>query len=499
MKKITSLFFAAVLGSAITLGAFVWFDLGSPKSVRIEHLNSSPAVAAKIDGVTGKLEAQLDFTYAAERVMPAVVHIRSTQTAYAGKNEDPRQQIPDPFRDFFGEDFFGKRFQQPGNPQPSVGSGSGVLINENGYIVTNNHVIDGAGDIDVTLHDNRSFKATVIGVDPSTDLALIQIKGEGFPYLPFANSDEVRVGQWVLAVGNPFNLTSTVTAGIVSAKGRNINILRDQSAIEAFIQTDAAVNPGNSGGALVNLEGGLIGINTAIASPTGSYSGYSFAVPANLVNKVIGDLIEFGVVQRGYLGVMIRGLDAALAKEQGTSLSEGVLVDSLMENGAAKAAGIKKGDIITAVDGKTVKTAPELQASIGTRRPGDKVEVTLEREGKIKTLSVELKNSSGNTAVVEKAAGNALFKALGAEFETLKTDDARKLGIQGGVKVKRLYAGKIKQQTQLREGFIITKIDGKDVRSTEDINQILEGKTGGVMLEGRYEDYPGEYFYAFGM
>ena len=260
MKSIPSLVLAAVLGSAITLGTFVWLDLGSPKSVKIEHLNSSPSVVTKLDGTRGVLDAQLDFIYAAEQVMPAVVHIRSTKNAApAANSERQRQQIPDPFRDFFGDDFFGKRFQQPGNPQPSVGSGSGVLINENGYIVTNNHVIDGADDIEVTLHDNRGFKAKVIGVDPSTDLALLQIKGESFPYLPFANSDEVRVGQWVLAVGNPFNLTSTVTAGIVSAKGRNINILRDQAAIEAFIQTDAAVNPGNSGGALVNLEGGLIG------------------------------------------------------------------------------------------------------------------------------------------------------------------------------------------------------------------------------------------------
>lgn len=500
MKRITALVFAAMLGSAITLGTFVWFDLGASQSVKIEHLNSSPSVTARLEGATGMLDGQLDFTYAAERVMPAVVHIRSTQnTAYAGREETPRQQIPDAFRDFFGDDLFGGRnFQQPRSPQPSVGSGSGVLINENGYIVTNNHVIDGADDIDVTLHDNRSFKAKLIGLDPSTDLALLQIKGEGFPYLPFGNSDEVKVGEWVLAVGNPFNLTSTVTAGIVSAKSRNINILRDQAAIESFIQTDAAVNPGNSGGALVNLQGALIGINTAIASPTGSYSGYSFAVPANLVNKVIHDLIEYGVVQRGYLGVMIRGLDASLSKEIGTSLTSGVLVDSLIETGAAKAAGIQKGDIITAVDGNSVNTAPELQASIGTHRPGDKVEIILNRDGTSKTLVVELKNSAGNTDVVEKAKPTKT-SILGAELETIQPDLARKLDIEGGVRVKQLKDGKLKQQTQMREGFIITKIDGKAVRSVEEINQILKDKTGGVMVEGVYEDYPGEYFYAFGM
>jgi serine protease Do len=500
MKRITALVFAAMLGSAISLGIFVWLGPGLAKSVKIEHLNSSPSVATRMDGTTGTVDGQLDFTYAAERVMPAVVHIRSTKnSAYAGREENPRRQIPDPFRDLFGDSPLSPRFfQNPESPQPSVGSGSGVLINENGYIVTNNHVIDGADDIDVTLHDNRSYKATLLGVDPSTDLALLQIQGEEFPYLPFANSDEVRVGQWVLAVGNPFNLTSTVTAGIVSAKGRNINILRDQAAIESFIQTDAAVNPGNSGGALVNLEGGLIGINTAIASPTGSYSGYSFAVPANLVNKVIHDLIEYGVVQRGYLGVMIRGLDASLSKELGTTLTSGILVDSLLENGAAKAAGIKKGDIITAVDGRSVNTAPELQASIGTHRPGDKVELTLDRSGKTQTIVVELKNSSGNTEVVEKMPV-ATISVLGAELETIQPEAARKLGIAGGVKVKRLSNGKLKQQTQMREGFIITKVDGKDVSSKEDIDDLLKDKTGGVMVEGVYEDYPGTYFYAFGM
>lgn len=500
MKRIITLVLAATLGSALTIGTFVWLDLGESKSVKIEHQNNSPSVTARLDGKTRALDGQLDFTYAAERVMPAVVHIRSTQSAKQ-RTSQPQSgnQIPDPFREFFGEEFFNPRgFQQPRSQQPSVGSGSGVLINENGYIVTNNHVIDGADDIDITLYDNRSFKAEVIGTDPSTDLALLQIKAENLPYLPFGNSDEVKVGEWVLAVGNPFNLTSTVTAGIVSAKGRNINILRDQSAIEAFIQTDAAVNPGNSGGALVNLDGGLIGINTAIASPTGSYSGYSFAVPVNLVNKVIRDLIEYGVVQRGYLGVMIRGLDTNIAKELNTDLRNGVVVDSLMTNGAAKASGIQKGDIITAVDGKVVNTAPELQASIGTRRPGDEVSVTLVRDGKEKNISVQLKNGSGNTEVVERAKTTVL-DILGGEFETLSAAKSKELEIKGGVQVTSIDEGILSEQTKMRKGFIITKADGKAIHTKEDLIDLLENKKGGVMLEGVYEDYPGEYFYGFGM
>jgi Do/DeqQ family serine protease len=379
-----------------------------------------------------------------------------------------------------------------------MGSGSGVIISDNGYIVTNNHVIADADDLEVTLHDNRTYKATVIGTDPSTDLALIQIKEKGLPTLPFVNSDEVRVGEWVMAVGNPFNLTSTVTAGIVSAKGRNINILKEQFAVESFIQTDAAINPGNSGGALVNLQGGLIGINTAIASPTGAYSGYGFAVPVNIVNKVVEDLMKYGVVQRGVLGVMIRTVDGNLKRDKDLDLNTGVYVDSLLENSAAGAAGIESGDVILSVDDVEVNTSPELQEVIARHRPGDEVTIKVNRQGKEKIFDVVLNNRKGNTDIVDKEHKEVL-SILGADFETLDEEMAKKLDLKGGVKVKDLYAGKLRKSTNMRPGFIITKVDGQKIETVEELIKILDKKEGGVMLEGIYEDIPGEYYYAFGM
>jgi S1-C subfamily serine protease len=336
-------------------------------------------------------------------------------------------------------------------------------------------------------------------VDPSTDIAVIKVEADGLTAIPFGNSDQVRVGEWVLAIGNPFNLNSTVTAGIVSAKSRNINILRDRAAIESFIQTDAAINPGNSGGALVNLAGELIGINTAIASPTGSYSGYGFAVPVVLVRKIVEDLVQYGTVQRGYLGATIRSLDGNLAREKGLNLTEGVYVDSLLANSAAEEAGIKSGDVITAVDGKTVKSSSDLLAAVGARRPGDKVAVVLSRKGQTREVTVVLKNRAGNTDIVKKSETGALNK-LGAEFETLAPEVARKLGLEGGVRVSSLSAGKLSQSTQIRTGFIITHVDGKRVRNVEELDTALDGKSGGVMLEGFYENnLARKYYYGFGL
>lgn len=444
----------------------------------------------------------LDFTRIAEGVMDAVVHVKSTTTSVGRGNS--LQQLPDPFRDFFRDqqpfdNFFFKQFpEKGGNPMPQVGTGSGVIINPDGYIVTNNHVIADADDVEVTLHDNRSYKATVVGTDPTTDLALLQIKEKNLPTLPLVNSDEVKVGEWVLAAGNPFNLTSTVTAGIVSAKGRNINILREQFAVESFIQTDAAINPGNSGGALVNLNGGLIGINTAIASNTGTYAGYGFAVPANIVSKVVEDLMKYGVVQRGVLGVLIRTVDGNLAKEKDLDLTKGAYVDSLLENSAAGVAGIKPGDVIVAVDGAEVSSSPKLQELIARRRPGDVVKLKVNRKGTEKTFDVRLNNRSGNTAVVKKE-DNEILNILGAEFEALDEKTAKKLDLTGGVRVKSLNAGKLRRSTQVQEGFIITKVDGKAVRKVEDLVNALKDKKGGVMLEGVYENLPGTQFYAFGM
>lgn len=494
MKKYLAIFLSAIMGSALTLGVFKTFDK-QEKVYRIEHQTQLPVASTRYNS---GVETGTDFTYAAEQVMPAVVHIKSTLlTSNRGRNS----QIPDQLRDFFGDDFFGQGYQgQQGKPQPQVGSGSGVLISNDGYIVTNNHVIDQADDIEVSLNDNRTYKAEVIGVDPSTDLALLKIEDkEPFVSVQLGSSEEIRVGEWVLAIGNPFNLNSTVTAGIVSAKGRNIHILKGSSPIESFIQTDAAVNPGNSGGALVNLRGELIGINTAIASPTGSYSGYSFAVPTSIVRKIVEDLMQHGEVQRGFLGVTIRNVDAKFADEKNLEIIDGVYVDSLMENSAAIEGGIKAGDVITAVNGKTVKTSSELIAAVGTKRPGDKVDITVNRNGSTKDLMVTLKNRDGNTNVVKKEALGKL-SALGAKFETISAKKAKELGIKGGVIVKELSTGKLRKHTQMEEGFIITKAADQPITSVEELEKIIDERQGkGIMLEGIYENLPGEYYYAFGL
>ncbi len=505
MKKI--LIFSGLLSLAVTgttLGIYSLFQ--NQRSIKIEHITSTPAAKA-LYTLNDKGEViPLDFTQTASKVMDAVVHIKSTQVQANAQRNAPNpfgDQVPggDLFKDFFGERFYfgpGESPQQRRNPQLQVGQGSGVIISPDGYIVTNNHVIADADDLEVTLHDNRTYKASVVGTDPSTDLALIQIKEKNLPVLPLVNSDEVKVGEWVMAVGNPFNLTSTVTAGIVSAKGRNINILKEQFAVESFIQTDAAINPGNSGGALVNLEGGLIGINTAIASPTGAYSGYGFAVPSNIVNKVVEDLLRFGTVQRGVLGVMIRTVDGNLKKEKNLETAAGAYVDSLMEKSAAGAAGIKPGDVIVAVNEQKVQSSPELQEAIARHRPGDVVNVKVNRKGQEKEFKVTLNNRKGGTELVRQENQNVL-DALGADFETLDAKVAKKLEIPGGVKVKNLSAGKLRKSTDMREGFIITKVDGQSVSSVEDLTRILSKKKGGVMLEGVYEDLPGEYYYAFGL
>ena len=491
----------ALIVSVLSFTAFSYFNKNA-NTIQIQHIDSSPSKGAVYTIDENGEVVPLDFTATAENVIDGVVHIKSTQIS---SNSFRNQTAPNPFREFFGdefEQFFGPqfKFESPNDRQSPirVGTGSGVVISDEGYIVTNNHVIADADDIEVTLHDNRTFKATVIGTDPSTDLALLRIKADDLVVLPFVNSDEVKVGEWVMAVGNPFSLTSTVTAGIVSAKGRNINILKEQYAVENFIQTDAAINPGNSGGALVNLNGGLIGINTAIASPTGSYSGYGFAVPANIVSKVVEDLIQYGMVQRGVLGIMIRTVDGNFAKEKNLDLTQGIYVDSLMANSAAGKAGVKSGDIITKVNGKIVNTSPELQGVIARYRPGEEVTLTVNRKGKIKTFDVILNNRNGNTKLAAKDTRD-IIKILGAELEDVDKKLAKKLGIDGGIKVKKLYAGKLRKSTQMREGFIITKVDGQKVSSVDEMVEILDNKKGGVMLEGVYEDLPGEYYYAFGL
>ncbi|WMJ72024.1 Do family serine endopeptidase [Cytophagaceae bacterium ABcell3] len=493
---------SGLVALGVSMGT-VWFVpdlLPKDKTVKVEHVNTTPVQGAVYTVNEDNEVVPLDFTAVAPQVMDAVVHIKSSQTI--AQNQRKHRQLPDPFREFFGEDFFGPhfRFEGPGQrgPQVKTGTGSGVIINQEGYIVTNNHVIDNADEIEVTLHDNRTYKASIVGTDPSTDLALIRIKESDLPYLSFVDSDDVKVGEWVLAVGNPFNLNSTVTAGIVSAKGRNINILQDQYAIESFIQTDAAINPGNSGGALVNLQGALIGINTAIASPTGAYAGYGFAVPSNMVNKVVEDLLKYGIVQRGYLGIIIRGVDGGLAKEKDLKVSRGVYVDSLAANSAAADAGVKAGDVILEINGTSVNSVPKLQEMIARHRPGDEVNVTLNRNGKEKDVKVKLKNHEGETTFISKER-NEVASILGAEFKDIKRNLAKKLDIDGGVQVTKIFAGKLKKHTQMKEGFIITKVDGQVITSVDQLMSKLENKSGGVLLEGVYEDLPGVHYYAFGM
>ncbi len=486
LKDFSKLALAAMLGAGLVFGAGRFFPQVQTVYVEGNKQDVTQQVSYRSPAGTAEM-ASLDFSDVAEKVTPAVVHIKSKVMA----EPQGQQGLPFMFREFFGD--------RDMRPSPSEGSGSGVIVSADGYIVTNNHVIDKATEIEVVLNDKRTYKAEVVGTDPTTDIAVIKIKDKGLPTLGFGNSDEVRVGQWVLAVGNPFNLASTVTAGIVSAKGRSINILRENYAIESFIQTDAAVNPGNSGGALVDTKGLLVGINTAIASPTGSYSGYSFAVPANIVEKVVDDLMKFGKVQRAYLGIFISNLDAAKAGKLKLPISEGVHIDSLMNDGSAFMAGMKKGDVIAKVDGRKVRSVADLQENIGRKRPGESVSVAYFRNGKEQTMDIRLKNREGGTELV-KAAENKVLRSLGAEFENLTAAELKDLGLRAGVKVGKLSYGKLRSSTQINEGFIITKVNRQPVGSAEDLVKLLENEKGGILLEGVYPDNPDNVlYYGFGM
>ena len=436
----------------------------------------------------------LDFTVAAEKVMPAVVHIRST---YSGTAR-PQYEIPEAFRDFFGP------MIPDQGPQQAQAAGSGVIINSNGYIVTNNHVVKDADEVEVALFDDRVYKATIVGTDPDTDIAVIKIDEKDLPFLSFVDSNKAKVGEWVLAVGNPFNLNSTVTAGIISAKGRSINILnrnteQGSTAIESFIQTDAAINPGNSGGALVDLQGGLLGINTAIASPTGSYSGYGFAVPSNIVSKIVGDLIEYGVVQRGWLGVSITTVNRQLVDERDLDVNSGAYIRSFADQSSAKEAGLKEGDVVVKIDDRPIKSNTALIEYIGMRRPGDKVNITVNRHGKEITFPVVLKTREGKIGPV-KPEERDVVASLGMELEDVSKEDLKGLGLEQGVMVTDLGNGKLSRYTDIREGFIITKVNDRPVKSVKEFNEIIKSKKAGelVILSGTYKQSPkSEYNYAF--
>lgn len=487
----------AVLSSIATIGGYHLLGLQGNNVIFSEASKPSLTRLANYDGPVG---VPGDFTYAAELSTPSVVHIKAKSVRAVSQQRSI-------FDDFFGGE---NPFGQPRNQQQES-SGSGVIITNDGYIATNNHVIEGATELEVVTSDHKSYTAKIIGTDPSTDIAVIKIEGGKHPAMTFANSDNVRVGEWVLAVGNPFNLESTVTAGIVSAKGRSIGILaekqqqqmyrrygedgrqRTSDAIESFIQTDAAVNPGNSGGALVNLKGELIGINTAIASPNGAYAGYAFAVPSEIVKKVTADIVKYGNVQRGYLGINLEELNSKKAEEYKTKTDEGIYVADVVENGAAKAAGIQKGDVIVKVDGMDTKSGPKLQEMIGRKRPGESTRVTVNRNGSLKDFEVTLRNRDGGKDIVKNniVSESKVLEKLGVELAELSSTDKQRMGIQGGVMVKKIYEGDIADYTQMREGFVIMKVGDKRINSANDfkaaIKEAKENEEEGVMICGTYQ------------
>jgi serine protease Do len=483
MKKLSYVLATTALSAGV---AFSVVKFTTPQySSSLQASQNAPVYTTSMNngGASG-----VDFTQAAEQSVNAVVHIQT---------KAKRQNIGnDPFESFF----FGNPYQRS-QPQIEESSGSGVIISSDGYIATNNHVVEGSDEIEVVLNNRKSYTATVVGTDPSTDLALLKIKDTELPYLLYGNSDEVRLGEWVLAVGNPFNLTSTVTAGIVSAKGRNINIIGSNQnkkifPIESFIQTDAAVNPGNSGGALVDTKGKLIGINTAIASTTGSFAGYSFAVPVNIVKKVMDDLLAYGEVQRALLGVGMRDVDAKLAQERSLKNTAGVYVSGIAESSAADDAGFKEGDVIVKLDAAKINTAAELQEQIGRHRPGDKVNITVVRNDAEKELAVILKNRNGNTNVVKNAPSETSV-LLGATLEEVNAEDKQFLRIAAGVRIKKLDNGKLRN-AGIKEGFVITSIDKKQMLTVNEVTTALNNKKGGVLIEGVYANGMRAY-YGFGL
>lgn len=438
--------------------------------------------------------APVDFEKAATAAVPSVVHIK-TLTKFRETTGNERQSPSGDDRDDMFRRFFGDNGAQPEQQPDQRASGSGVIVSADGYIVTNNHVVDGATEISVTLNDRKNFKAKVIGTDANTDLALIKIDGHDLPVMPLGNSDDARLGQWVLAIGYPLNLDVTVTEGIISAKSRNIGINRQGAApVESFIQTDAAVNPGSSGGALININGELIGINAAIASPTGSFAGYAYSIPSNLVRKVVEDIMKFGSVQRGYLGISMapEQLDEARKKELGINDDvNGVWIVDVDPNGAAAEAGLKKGDAIIKINDAAVSTGSQLAEQIARQKPGDQLRITYLREGKQNIADVTLKNKLGTMASQKTTA----IASLGAEFSTVNEEDAAKMGIEGGVQVTGIQDGIISTQTKMRPGFVITKIGDQNIKSMEDLKDAINNQPENFQIQGIYPGSKEIYYY----
>ncbi|MCX6279758.1 MAG: Do family serine endopeptidase [Bacteroidetes bacterium] len=466
MKRIAGLFLIALAGGAVALGLYkafenkIGYSYSKPQGIPIQKVNYNPSSAFNLP----------DFEEAAALSVHAVVHIKS--------EFQKKSMVYDDFFEFFN---FGGRPQPREYSTPYSAMGSGVIVSADGYIVTNNHVVQEATNVTVTLNDKREYKATIVSADPSTDLALIKIDELGLPYLTYGNSDNVKIGEWVLAVGNPFNLTSTVTAGIVSAKARNINILGSQGAIESFIQTDAAINPGNSGGALVNTRGELIGINAAIASGTGYYTGYSFAIPVNIVKKVVNDFMKFGKIQRAYLGVYFREIDDQFAKEKGFTDLRGIYIDEVVAGGSAEAAGIKRGDVITRIDNVNINGKAELMEVIGQKNPEDKATVIINRDGKEYELPLTLQSEESKVI----AENNSKIVILGATFQQLTDNEKAKFNIDYGYKIVSVGSGKLKN-SGISQGFILLSVDRKPMRTVQELKQSLTDRQGGVLIEGVY-------------
>ncbi|HTB51767.1 MAG TPA: Do family serine endopeptidase [Ferruginibacter sp.] len=451
---------------------------------------------AGLSSNTSSPTGAVDFTEAAEDALPTVVHIKTKTNAKQVSNSLPQMQSP--FGDLFNDDMLKQFFgQQNGVIPEQRASGSGVIISADGYIVTNNHVVADADEVTVTLSNKKTYTAKVVAKDMSYDLAVIKIDASNLPFLLYGNSDETKIGQWVLAIGYPLNLQTTVTAGIISAKGRSLGLnkgTRTSSPVESFIQTDAAVNQGNSGGALINTSGQLIGINSAIASPTGFYSGYSYAIPVNIVKKVVDDLIKYGTVQRAFLGVAYAPDDLTddVKLKEGIKDGDGIFVTDVSKDGAAEAAGIKKGDFITKVNGVPVNSSSELVEQISRFKPADKINISYERDGNEKTVDVTLKNNAGNYDVVKE--DNSAISKLGADLATLDPKKAKEYGVPGGVIVKKINAGALSDQTRMRDGFIIIKVNDKDVKSVDDIKKIA-GDQKAITISGFYPGYNGVYDY----
>ncbi|MBN2774590.1 MAG: Do family serine endopeptidase [Prolixibacteraceae bacterium] len=476
MKKLQRYLLTFVL---VVAGAFVALFVYTKFFDKPEVVTIKESQPVKYAALPSDLEMQLpDLTYAAENSVHSVVHImtQSVRGGWSGGN---------PILEFFG-------YQYRQEPQIAQGFGSGVIISDDGYIVTNNHVIEDAENIKVVLNDKKEYDARLVGTDPTTDVALLKIDAKDLPFITYGDSDELKLGEWVLAVGNPFNLTSTVTAGIVSARARNLNMSDDPSNIEAFIQTDAAVNPGNSGGALVNQRGQLVGINTVIASRTGSYVGYSFAVPVSIVKKVVADLKEFGEVQRALIGVTVSEINAVSAEQYNIDIVDGVYVTDVIEDGAAKEAGIKSGDIITSVDGKKINSGSELQETVSQYRPGDDVNVVVKRNNSEKQFTVTLRNKHGDTQIVRDN-----ITVLGAQFEEVSNRDKQNLDISYGIKINKLSKGKLKD-AGLNEGFIITNVNKKPIYEVNDFKREIGNARGGILVEGIYPNGETAYF-VFGL